>query len=100
GYGSSLAVLLNCLGRLRILWCMVPGGKMRLAAAPLGGEDEGLPGSEDHGLLRRGDAGEALQEVEEVVLQRQCAWAHGLSELPLSYSTGRANHGTGKRSRA
>ena len=43
---------------------------MRLAAAPLGGEDEGLPGGEHHGLLRRGDAGEALQEGEEVVLQR------------------------------
>jgi len=41
---------------------------MHLTAAPLGGEDEGLPGREDHGLLRRGDAGEALQEGEEVIL--------------------------------
>ena len=77
---------------------MVPSDKMRLAAAPLGGEDEGLPGSEHHGLLSRGDAGEALQEGEHVVLQIQRAWAHGLSELPLSYSAGRANHGARKRS--
>ena len=73
---------------------------MRLAAAPLGGEDEGLPGSEHHGLLGHGDAGEALQESEHVVLQIQRAWAHGRSELPLSYSAGRANHRTRKRSGA
>ena len=43
---------------------------MGLAAPPLGGENEGLSGGKHHGLLGRGDAGEALQEVEEVVLQR------------------------------
>jgi hypothetical protein len=79
---------------------VVDGNKMCLAAAPLGGEDEGLPGGEHHGLLRRGNASEALQEVEEVVLQIHRAWAHGLSELPLSDSAGRANHSTRKRSRA
>ena len=79
---------------------MVPGNKMRPAAAPLGGEDEGLPGGEHHGLLGHGDAGETLQEGEHVVLQRQRAWAHGLSEMPLPYSAGRANHGTRKRSSA
>ena len=73
---------------------------MRLTAAPLGGEDEGLPGGERHGLLGRGNASEALQEVEEVVLQRQRAWTHGLSELPLSDSAGRANYGTRQRSGA
>ncbi len=96
----DLAVLINLPGRLRHLLCIVPGGKMRLAAAPLGGEDEGLSGSEHYGLLGRGDAGEALQEVEHVVLQIQCAWTYGLSELPLPYSAGRANHGTRKRSSA
>jgi len=78
---------------------MVPR-KMRLAAAPFGGEDEGLPGGKDHGLLRRGNTGEALQEGEEVILQRQRAWAHGLSELTLSDSPGRANHDTRKRAGA
>ena len=47
---------------------LVPGDKTRLTAAPLGGEDEGLPGGEHHGLLGRGNAREALQEAEEVVL--------------------------------
>ena len=79
---------------------MVRGDKMRLAAAPLGGEDERLPGGEHHGLLGQGDAGETLQEGEHVILQRQRAWEHGLSELPLPYSTGRANHRTRKRSSA
>ena len=79
---------------------MVRSGKMGLTAAPLGGEDEGLSGGQHHGLPGRGDAGEALQEVEEVVLQRQRAWTHGLSELPLSDSAGRANHNTRKRSSA
>jgi hypothetical protein len=78
----------------------VHGDKMRLTAAPLGGEDEGLPGGEPHGLLGRGNASETLQEVEEVVLQRQRAWTHGLSELPLSDSPGRANYGTRQRSGA
>ena len=73
---------------------------MCLAAAPLGGEDKGLPGGEHHGLLGRGGAGEALQEVEEVLLQTQRAWTHGLSELPLPDSKGRADHGTHKRSSA
>ena len=70
---------------------------MRLTAAPLGGEDKRLPGGERHGLLGRRNASEALQEVEEVVLQRQRAWTHGLSELPLSDSVGRADHGTRQR---
>ena len=73
---------------------------MRLDAAPLGSEDEGLPGRKHHGLLRRGDAGEALQEVKEVILQRQHAWAHGFSELSLSDSVGRTDHSTRKRSGA
>ncbi len=75
---------------------MVRGDKMRLAAAPLRSKDKGLPGGEHYGLLGHGDAGEALQEVEKVILQRQRAWAHGLSEPPLSDSKGRANHGTRK----
>jgi len=79
---------------------MARGGKMRLAAAPLGGQDEGLAGSKHHGLLGCGNASEVPQEIEEVGLQRQRAWAHGLSELPLSYSAGRADHGARKRSRA
>ena len=79
---------------------MVPSDKMRLAAAPLGGEDEGLPGGEHHGLLGRGDAGEALQEGEEVLLQIQRAWRHGLSEPPLPDSKGRADDSTRKRSSA
>ena len=79
---------------------MVHGDKMHLTAAPLGGEDEGLPGGEHHGLLGQGDAGETLQEGEHVILQRQRAWEHGLRELPLPYGTGRANHGTRKRSGA
>jgi len=49
---------------------MARGGKMRLAAAPLGSKDEGLAGSKHHGLLGRGNASEVPQEVEEVVLQR------------------------------
>ena len=43
---------------------------MGLTASPLGGENEGLSGGQHHGLPGRGNAGEALQEVEEVVLQR------------------------------
>ena len=80
--------------------CLAPGDKTRLTAAPLRGENEGLPGGEHHGLLSRGNTSEALQEVKEVVLQRQGAWTHRLSELPLSDSAGRANHNTRKRSSA
>ena len=71
-----MAGRINRLDSLRHLLCMVPGGKMCLAATPLGSEDEGLPGGEHHGLLRRGDAGEALQEGEEVILHVQRTRAH------------------------
>jgi hypothetical protein len=42
---------------------------MGLAALPLGGEDEGLSGGKHHRLPGRGDTSEALQKIEEVVLQ-------------------------------
>ena len=66
---------------------------MRLAAPPLGGEDQRLPGGEHHRLLGRGDAGEALQEVEYVVLQTQRSWAQGLGALSLPDRERRTDHG-------
>jgi hypothetical protein len=73
---------------------------MGLAAPPLGGENEGLPGGKHHGLPGRGNASETLQEVEEVVLQRYDAWPHRLSELPLPDNKGRSDHGTRKHAGA
>jgi hypothetical protein len=42
---------------------------MRVTALPLRGDHEGSPGGKNHRLLGRGDASEALQEVEEVILE-------------------------------
>jgi hypothetical protein len=64
---------------------------MRLAAPPLGGEDQGLPGGKYHRPLGRGNAGEALQEVEHIVLQTQRFWPQRLGEFPVPDRAGRTD---------
>ena len=73
---------------------------MGLAAPPLGGKHQGLPGRQYHRLPGGGEAREALQEVEKVVLQTQSVWLHRLGELALSDSKGWTDHGAGKGSGA
>src|SRR5215470_5484604 len=45
---------------------LVLGSKMDLAALPLRGKHQGLPGRQDHRLAGGGETREALQEVEKV----------------------------------
>ena len=71
---------------------------MGLAAAPLGGKHQGLPGRQGHWLPGRGETREALQEVEKVVLQTQSAWLHRLGELSLPDSKGWTDHDARKGS--
>ena len=71
---------------------------MGLATTQLGGKHQGLPGRQYHWLSAGGEAREALQEVEKVVLQTQSVRLHRLGELALPDSKGRTNHGAGKGS--
>src|SRR5712691_1880559 len=73
---------------------------MRLTAPPLGGKNQRSPGGEGHRLLGRGDASEALQEVEEVILQTQCSWSYRRGAFALLDREGWTNHRASKTSGA
>src|SRR5690242_4219510 len=67
------------------------GSKMDLTAPQLGGQHQGPPGRQGHRLAGGGEAREALQEAEKVVLQAQRAWLHRLGELAVPDDKGRTD---------